>query len=45
MVAAFNHMHIFIDPTPDAEASFEERARLFSLPRSQWSSTLVSRRL
>jgi glutamate dehydrogenase len=37
LVAAFNHMHIFIDPTPDAEAAFEERARLFALPRSQWS--------
>lgn len=37
MVAAFNHMHIFIDPTPDAAASFVERKRLFELPRSSWS--------
>ncbi|GAB3549256.1 NAD-glutamate dehydrogenase [Noviherbaspirillum agri] len=36
LVAAFDHRHIFIDPTPDAEASFEERRRLFSLPRSSW---------
>lgn len=37
LVAAFNHLHIFIDPDPDPEASFEERARLFALPRSSWS--------
>ncbi len=36
LVAAYNHMHIFIDPDPDAAASFEERARLFNLPRSTW---------
>ncbi len=34
--AAFNHMHIFLDPTPDAESSFVERQRLFDLPRSSW---------
>ncbi|EKE87028.1 NAD-glutamate dehydrogenase [Idiomarina xiamenensis] len=34
--AAFNHMHIFIDPTPDAARSWEERDRLFKLPRSSW---------
>lgn len=33
---AFNHMHIFIDPTPDAAKSFVERQRLFELPRSSW---------
>ncbi|HQR23459.1 MAG TPA: NAD-glutamate dehydrogenase [Steroidobacteraceae bacterium] len=37
LVAAFNHQHIFLDPSPDAEASFAERERLFSLPRSSWS--------
>ncbi len=37
LVAAFNHEHIFIDPTPNAKASFKERQRLFSLPRSSWS--------
>jgi glutamate dehydrogenase len=37
LLAAFNHAHVFIDPTPDPEASFKERERLFNLPRSQWS--------
>ncbi len=36
LVAAFDHRHVFIDPTPDAAASFKERARLFKLPRSSW---------
>jgi len=35
--AAFNHLHIFIDPTPDAAKTFAERQRLFVLPRSSWS--------
>ncbi|HAG92730.1 MAG TPA: NAD-glutamate dehydrogenase [Gammaproteobacteria bacterium] len=45
MVAAFNHLHIFIDPNPDPESSFAERQRLFDLPRSNWSdynSDLIS---
>lgn len=33
LVAAFNHMHIFIDPTPDPLRSFEERRRLFENPK------------
>ena len=37
LVAAFNHLHIFIDPEPDAAASFAERRRLFELPRSTWA--------
>ncbi len=37
LVAAFNHRHIFIDPDPDAAASYAERRRLFELPRSGWS--------
>jgi glutamate dehydrogenase len=37
LVAAFNHQHIFVDPDPDASRSFNERARLFSLPRSAWT--------
>jgi glutamate dehydrogenase len=37
LVGAFNHLHIFLDPDPDPEASFEERERLFKLPRSSWS--------
>ncbi|NYF99149.1 NAD-glutamate dehydrogenase [Janibacter cremeus] len=36
LVAAFNHMHVFIDPEPDAASSFAERERLFALPRSTW---------
>src|SRR6202042_2604976 len=36
LVAAFNHQHIFIDPTPDAAISFAERQRMFNLPRSSW---------
>ena len=36
LVAAFNHLHIFIDPNPDSAASFKERKRLFELPRSSW---------
>ncbi|RPH52970.1 MAG: NAD-glutamate dehydrogenase, partial [Lysobacterales bacterium] len=36
LLAAFNHQHIFIDPNPDAAASFAERQRLFNLPRSTW---------
>jgi glutamate dehydrogenase len=36
LVAAFNHLHIFIDPTPDEAKSFEERQRMFNLPRSSW---------
>ena len=37
LVAAFNHVHIFIDPTPDPDKSFKERKRLFELPRSAWT--------
>ncbi|MEO7744394.1 MAG: NAD-glutamate dehydrogenase [Usitatibacter sp.] len=36
LVAAFDHRHIFLDPTPDPEASFKERERMFNLPRSSW---------
>ncbi|AZM89403.1 NAD-glutamate dehydrogenase [Streptomyces sp. W1SF4] len=37
LVAAFDHRHIFIDPTPDAATSYAERRRLFELPRSSWA--------
>ncbi|MFZ0970849.1 MAG: NAD-glutamate dehydrogenase domain-containing protein, partial [Solirubrobacteraceae bacterium] len=37
LVAAFNHMHVFLDPDPDPETSYNERRRLFDLPRSGWS--------
>ncbi|WP_268161978.1 NAD-glutamate dehydrogenase domain-containing protein, partial [Pasteurella multocida] len=36
LLAAFNHLHIFIDPTPDVAAALSERERLFNLPRSTW---------
>jgi glutamate dehydrogenase len=36
LVAAFNHMHIFLDPDPDMAASFRERKRLFRMDRSSW---------
>lgn len=36
LIAAFDHRHIFIDPNPDLGRSFDERKRLFSLPRSSW---------
>ncbi len=36
LVAAFDHRHIFIDPAPDPAASWAERQRLFTLPRSSW---------
>lgn len=36
--AAFNHLHIFIDPNPgDPEANWQERKRIFDLPRSSWA--------
>ncbi len=35
--AAFNHMHIFVDPDPqDPERLWQERQRMFDLPRSSW---------
>jgi len=37
LVAAFDHRHVFLDPTPDADASFAERERMFKLPRSSWA--------
>jgi len=36
LVAAFNHLHIFVDPDPDPAGSYAERERLFQLPRSSW---------
>ena len=44
--AAFNHMHVFLDPDPDIKASFQERKRLFDLPRSGWedyNAALISK--
>ena len=46
LVAAFDHRHIFIDPQPDIAKAYDERARLFALPRSSWDDydkTLISK--
>ncbi len=37
LVAAFNHLHIFVDPSPDPAAGFAERKRLFETPRTGWA--------
>ncbi|MBT5263226.1 MAG: NAD-glutamate dehydrogenase [Rhodospirillaceae bacterium] len=37
LLGAFNHLHIFVDPNPDAAKSWTERSRMFDLPRSSWS--------
>ncbi|MGF6779530.1 NAD-glutamate dehydrogenase [Paraburkholderia sp. GAS334] len=45
LVAAFDHRHIFLDPTPDPATSLAERGRLFALERSSWAdynSALIS---
>jgi glutamate dehydrogenase len=36
LVAAFDYRHIFIDPNPHPEKSYQERLRLFKLPISSW---------
>jgi glutamate dehydrogenase len=45
LIAAFNHLHVFIDPDPDPARAYAERRRLFELPRSSWNDydrTLIS---
>ncbi len=37
LVAAFDHRHIFLDPSPDPAVSLRERQRMFELPRSSWA--------
>ncbi len=37
LLAAFDHRHIFLDPTPDPAAAYVERERMFKLPRSSWA--------
>jgi glutamate dehydrogenase len=38
LLAAFNHLHIFIDPNPaDPAKCYAERERMFKLPRSNWT--------
>ncbi|MCG6117546.1 MAG: NAD-glutamate dehydrogenase [Aquimonas sp.] len=36
LLAAFDHRHIFLDPSPDSAISYAERERMFKLPRSSW---------
>ncbi|BFM16430.1 NAD-glutamate dehydrogenase GdhB [Maricurvus nonylphenolicus] len=36
LTAAFNHLHIFIDPNPDSAKTFVERERLFNTPGTSW---------
>jgi len=36
LVAGFDHRHIFLDPSAATKAPFQERQRLFALPRSSW---------
>jgi glutamate dehydrogenase len=46
LMAAFDHRHIFIDPSPEPAASFAERKRLFELAHSTWADynpALISR--
>ncbi|MEO7397051.1 MAG: NAD-glutamate dehydrogenase domain-containing protein, partial [Ilumatobacteraceae bacterium] len=37
LVAAFDHRHIFLDPDPGPRIAYDERLRLFRLPRSSWA--------
>ena len=37
ILAAFDHRHIFLDPDPDPAKSWDERNRMFALPRSSWA--------
>jgi len=46
LLAAFDHRHIFLDPDPDPAKSWDERKRIFDLPRSSWddySKPLISK--
>lgn len=36
LLAAFDHRHVFIDPNPDPQKSFEARKALFAQGRSSW---------
>ncbi|MEP7705440.1 NAD-glutamate dehydrogenase [Paraglaciecola sp. 25GB23A] len=36
LICAFNHLHIFFDPEPDAAATYQERQRLFENPSLSW---------
>jgi glutamate dehydrogenase len=36
LVAAFDHRHVFVDPSPNPALGLAERRRLFELPGSSW---------
>jgi glutamate dehydrogenase len=36
LVAAFDHRHVFVDPTPNPSVGYAERRRLFELAGSTW---------
>ncbi|QIR70451.1 NAD-glutamate dehydrogenase [Kocuria sp. KD4] len=36
LIAAFDHRDIFLDPAPNAAASYQERERLFTAGRTSW---------
>jgi glutamate dehydrogenase len=42
---AFNHLHIFIDPAPDAAKTFQERKRLFEEVKgwNEYDTSLISK--
>ncbi|HEV3404616.1 MAG TPA: NAD-glutamate dehydrogenase [Gaiellaceae bacterium] len=37
LLGAFDHRHVFVDPSPDPAQSYAERKRLFGLPSSSWA--------
>ncbi|KJV68717.1 NAD-glutamate dehydrogenase [Candidatus Neoehrlichia procyonis] len=46
LLGAFNHLYIFIDPSPNPETSFLERKRLFLMHGSSWkdyNKSLISK--
>lgn len=42
LIGAFNHLHIFCDPSPESASSYKERQRLFSAVKG-WDSYDVSK--
>lgn len=45
LIAAFNHLHIFVDPNPNSKTSYKERARLFKAVKGwdQYDTKLLSK--
>ncbi len=45
LLAAFNHLHIFIDPDPDPKTSYEERLRMFKAVQGwdKYNTDLISK--